>query len=251
MQILGDFLWAMLRDGGIFCFYETLPFSTPDTKMIIIIIRIISARSGLAKGFLLKTLYQWHWISSALCLMGMLLFSVTGITLNHASQIEAAPRVTSQKAQIPVSLQQQLTQLALRYDGKTAPLPSVVQQWLAKNQSIPLSSSQEAEWSLEEVYLPLPRAGGDAWLRFSLTDSSFEYELTDRGWISFANDLHKGRNTGVAWAWFIDVFAVACLLFSLTGLLILKFHAANRPLVWPIVGLGVLLPALLVILFVH
>lgn len=242
MQILGAFF---------ICPYETLPFSTSDTKMIIIIIYILNARSCLAKGFLLKTLYQWHWISSALCLMGMLLFSVTGITLNHASQIEATPRVTSQKAQIPVSLLQQLTQLATRYDGKTAPLPSAVQQWLAKNQSIELSSSQEAEWSLEEVYLPLPRAGGDAWLRFSLSDSSFEYELTDRGWISFANDLHKGRNTGVAWAWFIDLFAVACLLFSLTGLLILKFHAANRPLVWPIVGLGVLLPALLVILFVH
>ena len=172
----------------------------------------------MAKGFLLKTLYQWHWISSALCLMGMLLFSITGITLNHASQIEATPRVTSQKAQIPVSLQQQLTQLATRYDGKTAPLPSAVQQWLAKNQSISLLSTQEAEWSLEEVYLPMPRAGGDAWL---------------------------------AWAWFIDVFAVACLLFSLTGILILKFHAVNRPLVWPIVGLGVLLPALLMILFVH
>lgn len=205
----------------------------------------------MAKGFLLKILYQWHWISSALCLMGMLLFSVTGITLNHASQIEATPHVSSQKASTPPQLQHQLTQLAARYDGKTAPLPSAAQQWLAKNQSIALSSSQEAEWSLEEVYLPLPRAGGDAWLRFSLTDSSFEYELTDRGWISFANDLHKGRNTGVAWAWFIDVFAVACLLFSLTGLLILKFHAANRPLVWPVVGLGVLLPALLVILFVH
>lgn len=206
---------------------------------------------SLAKGFLLKTLYQWHWISSALCLMGMLLFSVTGITLNHASQIEAAPRVTSQKAQIPIQLQQQLTQLATRFDGKTAPLPSEVQHWLAKNQSINLLSTQEAEWSLEEVYLPMPRAGGDAWLRFSLSDNLFEYEHTDRGWISFANDLHKGRNTGVAWAWFIDIFALACLLFSLTGLLILKFHAANRPMVWPIVGLGVLLPALLVILFVH
>jgi hypothetical protein len=176
---------------------HALPFFVLNNRMIIIIIYILNARIGLAKGFLLKTLYQWHWISSALCLMGMLLFSVTGITLNHASQIEATPHITSQKAQIPVSLQQQLTQLATRYDGKTAPLPSAVQQWLAKNQSIALSSSQQAEWSLEEVYLPMPRAGGDAWLRFSLTDSLFEYELTDRGWISFANDLHKGRNTGV------------------------------------------------------
>lgn len=41
----------------------------------------------------LGTLRQWHWISSALCLVGMLLFSVTGITLNHAGQIESKPQV--------------------------------------------------------------------------------------------------------------------------------------------------------------
>ena len=28
----------------------------------------------------LKQLHQWHWISSALCLISMVLFSVTGIT---------------------------------------------------------------------------------------------------------------------------------------------------------------------------
>jgi hypothetical protein len=219
--------------------------------MIIIIIWCLAERSGLAKGFLLKTLYQWHWISSALCLMGMLLFSITGITLNHASQIEATPRVTSQKAQIPVSVAATINAVSHTLRWQNCAFTICRSTMVSKNQSISLSSSQEAEWSLEEVYLPMPRAGGDAWLRFSLNDNLFEYELTDRGWISFANDLHKGRNTGVAWAWFIDVFAVACLLFSLTGLLILKFHAANRPLVWPIVGLGVLLPALLVILFVH
>ena len=43
----------------------------------------------------LKTLHQWHWISSAVCLIGILLFSITGITLNHSSQIEARPVVVS------------------------------------------------------------------------------------------------------------------------------------------------------------
>ena len=41
------------------------------------------------RGFWLRTLHQWHWISSAICLLGMLLFTITGITLNHASRIEA------------------------------------------------------------------------------------------------------------------------------------------------------------------
>ncbi|MGB9109724.1 MAG: PepSY-associated TM helix domain-containing protein, partial [Telluria sp.] len=42
----------------------------------------------------LRQLHQWHWISSAICLMAMLLFSITGFTLNHATQIEAKPAVT-------------------------------------------------------------------------------------------------------------------------------------------------------------
>ena len=49
----------------------------------------------------LKTLHQWHWISSAVCLMAMLLFSFTGFTLNHAAQIEAKPQVTRLKATLP------------------------------------------------------------------------------------------------------------------------------------------------------
>ena len=41
------------------------------------------------RGFWLRTLHQWHWISSAICLIGMLLFAFTGITLNHAADIAA------------------------------------------------------------------------------------------------------------------------------------------------------------------
>ena len=41
------------------------------------------------RGYWLRTLHQWHRISAAVCLIGMLLFAVTGITLNHAAQIEA------------------------------------------------------------------------------------------------------------------------------------------------------------------
>ncbi len=197
----------------------------------------------------LKNLHQWHWISSALCLLGIVLFSVTGITLNHASQIEARPTVFNKKGILPAPLQTELAQFAA--SGKTnAPLPSAVSKWVNASWQLGINE-QSAEWSPEEVYVPLPRPGGDAWLRIAIADGAMEYERTDRGWISWLNDLHKGRNTGAAWNWFIDIFAVACLVFSLTGLLILKFHAANRPFTWPMVGMGILIPALLALLFIH
>ena len=44
-----------------------------------------------ARSFWLKQLHSWHWISAAVSLVGMILFAVTGITLNHAAQIPAEP----------------------------------------------------------------------------------------------------------------------------------------------------------------
>jgi len=195
----------------------------------------------------LKTLHEWHWVSSAICLVGMLLFAVTGFTLNHARDIEAKPRVTSLQATVPANL---LDALTPPQDTDRMPLPAALQQWARAEWGID-TKGREAEWSDDEIYLSLPRPGGDAWLRIGLPDGEAEYEHTDQGWISYFNDLHKGRNTGAAWRWFIDIFAAACLVFCITGLFILQMHAGNRPFTWPMVGLGLLLPALLMLLVIH
>ena len=206
------------------------------------------------RAFWLKKLHEWHWISSAICLIGMLLFAVTGFTLNHAGQIEAKPRVETRDAQLPADLleklQQAQKQSAQAASKDVVALPAEVEGWLA--QQIKASAKGFAvEWSDDEAYVPLPRPGGDAWLRVDLKDGAVEYETTDRGWISYLNDLHKGRHAGAAWSLFIDLFAIGCLVFCITGLLILKMHAQRRPMTWPMVGLGLVLPALLVLLLVH
>ena len=206
------------------------------------------------RAYWLKKLHEWHWISSAICLIGMLLFAVTGFTLNHAGQIESKPKVESRDAQLPPDLLEKLQQAQKQgveaADKNAVGLPAEVDGWLA--QQIKVSAKGFAvEWSEDEAYVPMPRPGGDAWLRVDLKEGSVEYEKTDRGWISYLNDLHKGRNTGGAWSLFIDVFAIGCLVFCITGLLILKMHAQRRPMTWPMVGLGFVLPVLLVLLLVH
>ncbi|WP_349571520.1 PepSY-associated TM helix domain-containing protein [Azotobacter salinestris] len=193
----------------------------------------------------LGTLRQWHWISSALCLAGMLLFAVTGLTLNHAAQIESKPRVESRNARLPEALL-----ATLRAEPPEAGLPAGLQGWLEEELDIRLAG-REAEWTEDELYVGLPRPGGDAWLSLDLKSGELEYEDTDRGWIAYLNDLHKGRHTGTAWSWFIDLFAVACVVFSLTGLVLLQRQAAVRPTTWPLTGLGLLLPLLIALLFIH
>lgn len=199
------------------------------------------------RAYWLKTLHQWHWISSALCLLGMLLFAITGLTLNNASHIESKAVVTTRQAHLPEAVLKQLTAPPKQ---KKAPLPPPVAQWLDDTFDAG-AAGKAAEWSADEVYLSLPRAGGDAWLSIDLASGDVEYERTDRGWVSYLNDLHKGRNTGLAWSWFLDIFAVACLVFSLTGLVLLKMHAGNRVATWPMVGLGVVIPVVLALLFIH
>ena len=207
------------------------------------------------RAFWLRHLHQWHWISSALCLIAMLLFAATGITLNHSAQIEAHPVVSKKNGQLPAALLQQLntqksTQKNMQKDKQAAALPLEVVSWLGQDLGIKLGG-QVPEWSAEEVYVPMPRPGGDAWLRIALDTGELEYELTSRGWIAYLNDLHKGRNTGTAWNWFIDGFAIVCLIFCVTGLFLLKMHAANRPTTWPVVVFGLVLPLILALMFIH
>ncbi|WP_407352386.1 PepSY-associated TM helix domain-containing protein [Luteimonas sp. R10] len=199
------------------------------------------------RGFWLRTLHQWHWISAAVCLVGMLLFAVTGITLNHAAKIEGDPQVDTRALQLPDALRQ-----ALRAEqpDADAPLPPALARWLSGAVELSIGA-RPAEWSPEEIYLSMPGPGRDAWLAIDRATGAVEFERTERGWISYLNDLHKGRNTGPAWGWFIDLFAIACVVFTVTGLFLLQLHARQRRMTWPYVGLGLVIPVLLALLFIH
>ena len=199
------------------------------------------------RAFWLKHLYRWHWISSAACLIGMLLFAATAITLNNASYIESKPVVSQKSATIPPAL---LNQIKAEPLNDKAALPKTTADWVSNAIGVELAGIA-GEWSEAEVYVSLPRPGGDAWLVIDRASGEVNYERTDRGWVSYFNDLHKGRNTGTAWSWFLDIFSITALVFSITGLFMLNMHAGNRPATWPLVGLGLVVPLVLAILFIH
>ncbi len=195
----------------------------------------------------MRQLRQWHWISGAVSLVSMLLFSITGITLNHSSLIEAKPEVTTRDATIGASAIE-----ALRKAPRTgrAPLPADVAAEVTRAVGVEVAG-REAEWSDGEAYVALPRPGGDAWVSIDRESGAVTYEITNRGWISYLNDLHKGRHTGSAWSLFIDLFALASVVFCVTGLLLLQMYAKGRPSTWPVVGLGLGIPVLLAIFLIH
>ena len=186
-------------------------------------------------------------MSSAVSLIGLLLFAITGFTLNHAADIEGTPVVTEKSVQMPPALLARLK--ATTPDAEKAPLPPTVAEWV--EDSFPVKASGVAEWSADEVYLAAPRPGGDAWVAIDLATGEASSEVTSRGWISYLNDLHKGRNSGGEWSLFIDIFAFACVLFAITGLFLLWLHSAKRKSTWPLVGMGLAIPATIAVIFIH
>lgn len=205
------------------------------------------AKVPVRKTFWLKQLHTWHWISSAISLIGLLLFAFTGITLNHAGEIGAEPITATTPAQLPPPL---IARIAPRTgEPVKAPLPAPVAAFVAER--YPTAARGKAEWSADEIYLPLPRPGGDGWIAIDRVSGAVTSEITDRGWVAWLNDLHKGRNSGPAWKWFIDIFSAACFVFALTGLVLLWLHSKRRPSTWPLVGAGLAIPAVLAIFFIH
>ena len=196
-------------------------------------------------------MHEWHWISSAVSLLGLLFFAITGLTLNHASSLESAKQAFSSVSEsIPAALVAELQEdIRINGEGESGPTEPL-RQWIEAAFGID-TAARTGNWQEGQVDFSLERPGGDAWLKLDLVRGVAEYHVTDAGWIAYLNDLHKGRHTGTAWAWFIDLIAVACVVFAVTGFVILKMHAANRSMTWPLVGFGLLLPLLIAALFIH
>jgi hypothetical protein len=192
-----------------------------------------------------RTMHLWHWISAAVCFAALILFTVTGITLNHASAFSATPVVENREATLtPTRL------AALAAAESQATLPAPLATWLEDEFDIDLVNAT-LEWSDEELYLSAPGPGRDAWISIDRATGAAKSEATDRGWLAYFNDLHKGRNTGLVWTLFIDVVAAAVLFFAITGLVLLWIQARQRKSTWPLVTGGVGLVVALMVFFAH
>lgn len=200
-----------------------------------------------ARSFWLKQLHQWHWISAALSLVGLILFAGTGITLNHAAQIPAEPVTKETAATLPAPLLERLKAFPAE---TTDPAPHAVARWVSSELGAQIAG-KPTETTSAEIYVALPAPGGEGWVTIDRESGLTTRVNTSRGAVAWLNDLHKGRNTGPVWYWFIDVFAVACAIFALTGLALLWLHARNRKSTWPLVAAGLLIPAVIALIFIH
>lgn len=201
------------------------------------------------------SLKSWHWISSAICLLATLGFAITGITLNHADVIDATPEKQIVEAALSAELMhdmlQRKTHVLAAQSQAQAVLPSTFRAWYAQQPYAEKITGKKAEWDEYEVYMGIPKPGGDSWFRVDFEEGTFYQETINRGWVSYFNDLHKGRNTSFAWVIMLDVLAVIMLIYTVTGLLLLKRYAKGRKSTWPLIIAGLVIPWLVLIVPAH
>jgi hypothetical protein len=162
------------------------------------------------------------YISMALLLV-VLFFSITGMTLNRPHlYVSDNPQVEHHVLSIPdkffaleqgelsVDKAQLLNYLAV--EGNLSGEPSAMQIF---------SDVEQGELIEGEISMDYKGPGLNTSVFIDLVSKEAEIETTQYGVIAILNDLHKGRNSGVVWAWFIDISALLMVFFALTGVCLL------------------------------
>lgn len=187
----------------------------------------------------IATWTRWlHIYLSMFSFAALLFFAVTGITLNHTSWIEGQQRV-----------EQVAGQLTLDWVAGSATIDKLqIVEYLRNTHGIKARVNDflmdDSECS---VSFKGPGYAADAFV--DRTTGSYELTVTKSGAVAIINDLHKGRDTGSAWVWLIDISAVLMILVSLSGFLMIFFLKNKRLNGLLLTALGVIIIVVIYYLF--
>jgi hypothetical protein len=180
----------------------------------------------------------------------VLFFSVTGITLNHPSWFGGdRETVRELKGQVPLEWVQNSSELKDTSD----PNRGVARLEIVEH----LRSEARAHGAMKDftvddsqciVAFRAPGYTADAFIdrvtgQYDLVESSM-------GWIAVLNDLHKGRDSGQAWSWVVDLSAVMLVFVSATGLLLLLYINRHRKAGLVTAALGIVVTVAIYLAFV-
>lgn len=177
--------------------------------------KTISPKKEVAK------LSRWlHIYLSMVSFAVVLFFSFTGLTLNHPSWLGGDKQITVKNTGI----------LNVKWvnnpdTNKIAKLEIV--EFLRKKYKV---KGFVSEFRIEETELSVTLKGPAYSADAFIDRETGKYELSEikMGVVAIMNDLHKGRDSGSAWSWIIDISAVFLILVSLSGLILLCFIKKRR-----------------------
>ena len=183
---------------------------------------------------------RWlHIYGSMLGLAALLFFSLTGITLNHPDWTLGGVR---RQTELAGSLDAAWIRPDLPED-RVARLEIVEQ--LRRRHAIH-GALEEFRIDEREALVAFKGPGYSADAFIDRAAGTYRLTVVHEGPVAVLNDLHKGRHSGPAWSWLIDLSAVLMAVISATGLVLLLYLRRRR---LPGIAAGVAGLVILVVLF--
>lgn len=200
---------------------------------------------------LAKLMRAIHSYSSMLVLVLLLFFAITGITLNHPDFIVSKAGQVSQQAELTLPVHLQFSELP-ESDEEQAKLAEQFRDWLSSEHQLKASVFSYA-FEPDEMLLELDfkRPAGYASVVVDFSAGTAELDTEFGGYLALLNDLHKGRNAGTSWILLIDLTAIACIIFALTGFYLILKQPSRRSLGNSLAMLGIFLTLFAYILSLH
>ncbi|OTG67762.1 hypothetical protein B9T25_07130 [Acinetobacter sp. ANC 4470] len=159
------------------------------------------------RDFYRHSRYVHGWLS-AFAFLTLLFFSVTGLLLNHPEWFEPAKTEKTTQLILPESVLKSIKQQENPSD--------TILSYVRQQQNV-VGRYQSSEVMDNEVMIRLesPAGATDIWV---MADTG-ETEITQKpaSTVSMLNDLHRGKNSGLAWSWLIDISAIIFIALSLVG----------------------------------
>lgn len=149
---------------------------------------------------------RWlHIYTSMVSLIVVLFFAGTGVTLNHPAWL-AGERTEELTGTLPATWKtaKGIDWLVVAEHLRTAH---------GVHGTVADRRADDREGSLT---FRAPGYSADAFI--DVRDGSYKLAVSYQGAVGVLNDLHRGRDSGSAWAWLIDVAGVFLVFLSLTGL---------------------------------
>ncbi len=137
-------------------------------------------------------------------LLVMLLFAITGITLNHGNWFGAEkPLTVERRGQVPTAL------LAARDDLR------IVEH---VRQTFGIRGAMANYTTTDDDVAVAFREPGQVWdVTIERSTGAMTAHHEQYNFAAIINNLHRGRYTGKAWSWVIDISALLIVLACATG----------------------------------
>lgn len=180
---------------------------------------------------------RWlHIYTSMVSLLVVLFFSLTGVTLNHPDWVFGSAEARREASgTLPADWKK----------GGEIDWLAVAEDLRAKHGLHGRAGDEHADDQEASIRFAAPGYSVDVFI----DPRTGKYTLTEdaQGSLAVLNDLHRGRDSGGAWAWLIDLSGGFLALISLTGLGLLLYLKKVRVAALVTMGAG----AVLVVVLMH